>query len=300
MAKNNWRILLLISLPLMVAIELLCFAWLLSPLKIEPIVSEQHQFPLNDKADDATTITQPKTNSNEQSAKQSVPSLPAADDFTQFVSPDFEAIGGKEGSPQTPIVPKSASNALRGGEATWDVKWPTAPPIIVPPESTVQLRTESEPLKNDLRVDQQSKVDPSEATAKERPLAGMTTRELIQKWCKAERADIFPFEGELANRGFGRISKVIAQRYISDDSKQRQRIVDEVLKQPGIDSRPWLLLLANDTDAEVRLASVTVMATSTDPALIEKAWQVVIHDRDPRIAGLADRLRELHSRTLSR
>jgi hypothetical protein len=36
---------------------------------------------------------------------------------------------------------------------------------------------------------------------------------------------------------------------------------------------------------------VTIMAASNDP-LIEKAWQVAIRDRDPRIAGLAERLRE--------
>jgi hypothetical protein len=34
------------------------------------------------------------------------------------------------------------------------------------------------------------------------------------------------------------------------------------------------------------------MATSDDAQLIEKAWQVSIRDRDPRIAGLAGRLRE--------
>jgi hypothetical protein len=34
------------------------------------------------------------------------------------------------------------------------------------------------------------------------------------------------------------------------------------------------------------------MATSDDAMLIEKAWHVSIRDRDPRIAGLAGRLRE--------
>jgi hypothetical protein len=50
--------------------------------------------------------------------------------------------------------------------------------------------------------------------------------------------------------------------------------------------------MADDRDANVRLAVVTILATSNDPALIEKAWQVAIRDRDPRIAGMASRLRD--------
>jgi hypothetical protein len=38
--------------------------------------------------------------------------------------------------------------------------------------------------------------------------------------------------------------------------------------------------------------TLTIMATSDDPLLLDKAWQVALHDRDPRIAGLAERLRE--------
>ena len=48
---------------------------------------------------------------------------------------------------------------------------------------------------------------------------------------------------------------------------------------------------ADDEDVDVRLVAVTIMATSNDRQLIEKAWQVAIRDHDPRIAGLAERLR---------
>jgi hypothetical protein len=34
------------------------------------------------------------------------------------------------------------------------------------------------------------------------------------------------------------------------------------------------------------------MATSHDAELLEAAWQAALHDRDPRVAGLADRLRQ--------
>jgi hypothetical protein len=65
-----------------------------------------------------------------------------------------------------------------------------------------------------------------------------------------------------------------------------------VLTAPNVNARPWLTLLAEDSDADVRLAAVAIMATSSDPVLIEKAWQAAIHDRDPRIAEIAGRLRD--------
>jgi hypothetical protein len=96
----------------------------------------------------------------------------------------------------------------------------------------------------------------------------------------------------LAERGFGRLPSKLVQRLFSDNADQRLRLIDDILIEPGIDARPWLLLLADDADADVRLLTVSIMATSNDATLIEKAWEVAINDRDPRIAGLAGRLRE--------
>jgi hypothetical protein len=103
---------------------------------------------------------------------------------------------------------------------------------------------------------------------------------------------VLPLEEELTHRGFGRLSARLVERLFSDDAEDRLRLVDDLLIEPGIDARPWLMLLADDYDADVRLLTVTIMATSNDSTLIEKAWQVAIRDRDPRIAALADRLRE--------
>jgi hypothetical protein len=96
----------------------------------------------------------------------------------------------------------------------------------------------------------------------------------------------------LTYRGFGRLSGRLVEQLFSDDVEDRLRLVDDVLTAPGIDARPWLVLLADDDEADVRLLALTIMATSDDPTLLDKAWQVALHDRDPRIAGLAERLRE--------
>jgi hypothetical protein len=124
------------------------------------------------------------------------------------------------------------------------------------------------------------------------PLQGVNSRELLRRWLESSGSDVLPAEEELTRRGFVRLSARLVEPLFSNNAQDRLRLVDDVLTEPGIDPRPWLVLLADDAEADVRLLAVTIMATSDDAALIEKAWQVSIRDRDPRIAGLAGRLRE--------
>ena len=125
-----------------------------------------------------------------------------------------------------------------------------------------------------------------------RPLANDAARDLLRRWLTAQGSDLYAIEEELTYRGFGRLSGRLVEQLFSDDVEDRLRLVDDVLTAPGIDARPWLVLLADDDEADVRLLVLTIMATSDDPTLLDKAWQVALHDRDPRIAGLATRLRE--------
>ncbi len=127
--------------------------------------------------------------------------------------------------------------------------------------------------------------------------ATYSTHELLERWQGANGEARKQIENQLSDRGFDHLSPKLVQQYLSENARDRLRIVDMVMKLPGIDVRPWLCLLAEDEDAEVRLAVVTVMATSADKAVLEKAWQIAIHDRDPRIADLANRLRDLRSGT---
>jgi hypothetical protein len=132
----------------------------------------------------------------------------------------------------------------------------------------------------------------SDAAVKLRPLADVDSRELLRRWLECENSEAYPLEEELTYRGFGRLSARLVEQLFSPDAADRLRLVDDVLVEPGIDARPWLVLLADDEDADVRLLVVTIMATSDDAMLLEKAWQVAIKDHDPRIASLAGRLRD--------
>ncbi len=150
-----------------------------------------------------------------------------------------------------------------------------------------------------LTPDSRTASDSDDAAANGR-LAKVDSRELLRTWLAAEGGEAQPIERELAKRGFGKLSKRLVQQFFSENAQDRMRLVDNVLAQPGAGSEAWLLLLAGDSDADVRLFAVTFMATSSNGALVEKAWQLAIRDHDPRVADLAGRLRERRDETLRR
>jgi hypothetical protein len=137
------------------------------------------------------------------------------------------------------------------------------------------------------------------AAAQDQPpsLSDMGSRQLLIHWRTARSELAAGIEQELIQRGFGRISGRQVDLFLSINADDRIRLMNEVTKQPGLGARSWLLLLADDANAEVRWHAVTIMATSRDSVLLDKAYQVALRDTDPRIADLAGRLHERRSRS---
>ena len=96
----------------------------------------------------------------------------------------------------------------------------------------------------------------------------------------------------LRGLGLGKPNSEFVHVLFSDRVEDRVHLVQDIVTAPGINTKAWLSILTDDPDAEVRLAAVTLMATSTDPQVAEQAYQAAIHDRDPRVADLAGRLRD--------
>jgi hypothetical protein len=123
-------------------------------------------------------------------------------------------------------------------------------------------------------------------------LKAADSRSLLKQWLEASDGSRPPLERELARRSLGKLNAKLVQVLFSDRVEDRVRLVQEIVNSPGVNSKAWLSMLTDDPDADVRLAAVTFMATSTDPQLADQAYQAAIHDRDPRVADLAGRLRE--------
>lgn len=179
------------------------------------------------------------------------------------------------------------------GESDWKAEW--SHPVLkslpaAPPQAAPKLRNSAESAKGGSTIEIRPQ-SPRHESAEPR-FAGVSDRALLKRWLISEQAEALVLKQELAERGFGRLSRPLVEQLFSKQVEDRLELVDKVLTEPGVGARAWLTALADDANADVRLVAVTVMATSNDPALIEKAWQVVIRDGDPRIAGLAERLRE--------
>jgi hypothetical protein len=94
----------------------------------------------------------------------------------------------------------------------------------------------------------------------------------------------------LTQRGFGPTQLELARQMTSADPAVRQQVAEILPRVPGIDAEIWLIWLSRDEDPQVRLAAMTVMATTGDPAILKRLAQMARDDTDPRIREQGERL----------
>jgi hypothetical protein len=128
------------------------------------------------------------------------------------------------------------------------------------------------------------------------PWSQIASRSMLERWVATPDGNSKnQLERELQKRGFGSLRSDLVRVALSNDTPGRLQLINDLTSTPGVGAKAWLALLAEDANADVRLAAVTLMATSNDNQLLEKAWQVALHDQDPRIASLAEQLRDRHA-----
>lgn len=98
---------------------------------------------------------------------------------------------------------------------------------------------------------------------------------------------------ELQRRGFGAVQIDLATRLFSSNSNVRRELARALPALRSIDPTPWLLWLARDEDAEVRLTAISLMATVSDPRLLAEIERMAASDEDPRIRRCAEQLRQV-------
>jgi len=97
-------------------------------------------------------------------------------------------------------------------------------------------------------------------------------------------------EAELIRRGFSAAQLDLARRMFDVDPAVRKKLVQDLPDLQGVDAVPWLLRFCRDTDAEVRLAAITFLATSSDPAVLDQIEQIAGRDADSSVRRVADRI----------
>lgn len=115
--------------------------------------------------------------------------------------------------------------------------------------------------------------------------------EHVMRWLRSEDSQrVARAEAELGRRGFQAVHFELARQLFDPDPQVRRQLARVLPGLMSVDAVPWMLWLSRDPDADVRLAAINLMATSGDPALLDRVTQLARTDPDPRIQRQGERL----------
>lgn len=218
-----------------------------------------------------------------------LPSSPPPLDRTAEVVDGIEPLPDKarnrHGRPPTPWAEHSrqAESAPAGGNIT-----PTYRAEWKPPDARYGA---ADPLAIQARAVPVRSEPTAEAVRRARAtIDRLTLRRLMQRLHDPDPAVAKAAEEALRERGLSTVEIEVARRLTSPDVRDRERLVDDLPHTRGIDARPWLFWLAVDDNANVRLAAMTLLATTSDPAVLDRVRKLAAGDRDRRIVALSERL----------
>ena len=123
-----------------------------------------------------------------------------------------------------------------------------------------------------------------------RRLAGVETVDLMRRLQSPEDGAVAQARAELVRRGFTETHLALARRLFNADPEVRVRLARLLMDLPEVNAAPWLLQLACDDSAEVRLSAISLLAMTGDPALIEAIEAIAREDPDPRVQRQAERI----------
>lgn len=120
--------------------------------------------------------------------------------------------------------------------------------------------------------------------------AEVETVDLMRRLRAEDRATVRRAEAELTRRGFQPVHLELARWLFDPDPRAREQLARLLPRLQSVDAIPWLLWLARDANAEVRLVAITLLATTGDPGILQQVEQLARQDPDPRVRDLAVRV----------
>jgi len=125
-----------------------------------------------------------------------------------------------------------------------------------------------------------------------RPMKVPTSDELrdeetvdVMRWLLVEAA-VDVANAELARRGFSEVQRRVARQIVDPDPQVRLTLAQSLPNVAGLDPRAWLLWLSRDDDANVRRATIAILATSPDPAVKDRLRELEREETDPGVLRL--------------
>jgi hypothetical protein len=163
-------------------------------------------------------------------------------------------------------------------------------PLTRPGNSTGQSTTSAHsvpPAETTMRED----IDVAgERTPRFEQIEGTTAGELMQLLHGSDVSTVSWARDELSRRGFSKTELRLAERLADPDPRVRRQWVRYLPGLRGVDAQQWLLWLSRDSDAEVRLTAITLMASTTNRELLDRLAELAASDTDARIRAQAERI----------
>lgn len=113
----------------------------------------------------------------------------------------------------------------------------------------------------------------------------------VMKWLSSpHRALADKAKLELIRRGYDGGQIALAKQITGDDVQTRLELVPVIAASKTIDPVPWLVMLLDDENREVRLRAISVLATMDDPAMTGKLRMKLVDETDPVVTARLKRL----------
>lgn len=194
-------------------------------------------------------------------------------------------------SPAKPLNPLRQPRRFRESEGATALRDSAdAPRAATPEPDTVRPLSLDRPLGADLQ-----RLNSPETAESEIVDLGAEDEQIVQ-WMRQLRSE----EGGIARRarsrlierGFSEVQLQLARQLFHPDPAARIQLARTLPGLRSIDARPWLMWLAKDEEANVRLAAITLLATTGDPELLSEVVRLAERDLDPRIQAQAAQIAE--------
>jgi len=135
-------------------------------------------------------------------------------------------------------------------------------------------------------------ASPDGEAASPQPVIPLRDRSLVEcmKLLHSPGFESLAAESELKRRGFDPVRLSIARRVYDPDRRVRLQLVRDLPGIPGVGATDWLIMMAEDEHEEVRLAAISLLATTGDPAILARVESIARDDPSTQIRAQAERL----------
>jgi len=224
---------------------------------------------------------------------QPLPVMPAGelDHWTQWppateASPRLSPTSDENDSLPAPTIYRSAASMV---QPLQDSK-----PVVLQDVNATLIRSEAAPVQEAAFTTklETAEVRPASHLV-DSPLETYDTKSVIY-WLGSSQESLREVAvKELDRRGLSSQEIGLATQIAAGDVQTRLQLVDAITRDDSIDPRPWLLLLLRDPSRDVKLRTISVLATIKDPAVERELRSHIIDEPDPTVAFRIRRLLNL-------